>query len=378
MHITHRRSEPRLGPLSRRRRLPPRAPLHGQPRKWTLAVTFVAGSGRRRGRVVATLKAGEGRGQRAGRGGSVGRFQRVAGAAVGWCPLPWSSRLGVGGRRRGGSSRPAPRPLRQTVSSSHATTGRARCQLVTDRLSDGFRSLTRWRPSPSAGVETRGRSGRWVANCIAGGAVEPPRPQRWSPEGSVCDIDERLCPKPGRISVVPEVQDPLLSTEEVARQLSLAVPKVWSLAASGKLRSARGVWPLRFRRADVESYAAQGSAGRPAPPEGPRASGSHAVGRHRPSAPGGGGSRETLSVTEAAALLGVGQASLRRYISNGDLGLVGSPPRLRRRDLYALIERCRIEPGQLTHLDPNARRRAADREPPLTQNGNPDRRYGRR
>ena len=42
------------------------------------------------------------------------------------------------------------------------------------------------------------------------------------------------------------------------------------------------------------------------------------------------------------------------------------------------LERCRIRPGELAHLDANATRRGGSREPPLTARGTPDRRFGRR
>lgn len=160
--------------------------------------------------------------------------------------------------------------------------------------------------------------------------------------------------------------------------LGLAVGQVWSLAASGELRSVPGSWPPRFHRADVVSYAERTGAGKQVSlPEGPRPPDEDPAGRDswlELTA----GSSGTLSVSDAAALMVISPAALLRSISNGDLKAVGSPPRLRHRDLADFVERCRIKPGQLGHLDANADRRAADRDPPLTTAGRPDRRYGRR
>ncbi|MDQ1443870.1 MAG: Helix-turn-helix domain [Acidimicrobiaceae bacterium] len=174
-----------------------------------------------------------------------------------------------------------------------------------------------------------------------------------------------------------EVQGHLLSVEDVGRELGLSVPQVWSLAASGELRSVHGSWPPKFRRVDVESHASPGRRVRRSGPESPRKYVTLPAGRQSSSVPGA-VVPEVLSVEEAAALLGVSPTSLRQYVRNGDLATVGSPPRVSRHDLNAFVERCRITPGQLTHLDPNVRRRSGAQEPPLTQSGRPDRRYGRR
>jgi hypothetical protein len=100
-----------------------------------------------------------------------------------------------------------------------------------------------------------------------------------------------------------------------------------------------------------------------------RVSGNHAVRRHPTSAPNG-GARETLSITEAAALLGVAPPSLRRYISNGDLGGIGSPLRLRRRELNASSSAA--ESSRPTHApDPKRPQAAVDRDLLLPREGSP-------
>ncbi len=85
-----------------------------------------------------------------------------------------------------------------------------------------------------------------------------------------------------------------------------------------------------------------------------------------------------MTLGAAARLLGVGQQALHGFLGRGELVAVGSPPRIRRRDLDALVESCRIKPGELSHMDPNVGKRASERPIPLTRAGVPDRRYGRR
>jgi excisionase family DNA binding protein len=91
------------------------------------------------------------------------------------------------------------------------------------------------------------------------------------------------------------------------------------------------------------------------------------------------GAEEWLDAESAARYLGLKPATIYRLIVEGQLEGRRFPVRLRREDLDACLERCRIKPGQLAHLDGNAARRAhGDRTPPMPGKGVPDRRYGRR
>jgi hypothetical protein len=119
-----------------------------------------------------------------------------------------------------------------------------------------------------------------------------------------------VLPGTGHNSVVSEVQGHLLSVEDVGRELGLSVPQVWSLAASGGLRSVHGSWPPKFRRVDVESHASPGRRVRRSGPESPRKYVTLPAARQSSSVPDG-VVPEVLSVEEAAALLGVSPTSLR-------------------------------------------------------------------
>lgn len=180
-------------------------------------------------------------------------------------------------------------------------------------------------------------------------------------------------PGEGHNVEVSEGVDRVLSVEQAAQELGLAADRVWSLAAAGVLRSVPKSWPPRVWVSSVESFASATAEHRP-DPDGPRQPG----GDRSPVAPNRGGVTPPLSVEAAARLVGLRPAILRRSIANGELPAVGSPPRLQRSDLDAYLDRCRIKPGELSHLDANAKRRAPPREPPLTRDGRPDRRYGRR
>jgi len=86
-----------------------------------------------------------------------------------------------------------------------------------------------------------------------------------------------------------------------------------------------------------------------------------------------------LDPTEAARSLRIPLGTLYRLIHERKLSARGDPLQVRRSDLAACIELCRIRPGQLAHLDPNAKVRPRPDAPvPLTAAGTPDRRYRRR
>jgi len=64
-----------------------------------------------------------------------------------------------------------------------------------------------------------------------------------------------------------------------------------------------------------------------------------------------------LSTKEAARRLGITPRTLYRFIDNGDLPAyrMGRVIRLQQSDVDAYIETCRVEPGTLEHLYPDAR-----------------------
>lgn len=88
---------------------------------------------------------------------------------------------------------------------------------------------------------------------------------------------------------------------------------------------------------------------------------------------------EWLDGEAAARYLGLSQKAVMKLIDEGQLDAQRDPVRMRRADLVACLDRCRIEPGELAHLDPNAGKRAQPGQAaPLTRAGTADRRYGRR
>ena len=87
---------------------------------------------------------------------------------------------------------------------------------------------------------------------------------------------------------------------------------------------------------------------------------------------------EWLDAEAAAAYLGLPTRLVYAMVNAGQVPALRFPLRIRRRDLENCLERCRIRPGELAHLDPNATRRGGSRVPPLTARGTPDRRFGRR
>ena len=87
---------------------------------------------------------------------------------------------------------------------------------------------------------------------------------------------------------------------------------------------------------------------------------------------------EWLDAEAAARHLGLPTRLVYAMISAGQLPALCCPVRIRRQDLDACLDRCRIKPGDLAHLDANPDRRGGRRQAPLTRRGTPDRRYGRR
>ena len=92
----------------------------------------------------------------------------------------------------------------------------------------------------------------------------------------------------------------------------------------------------------------------------------------------GRGGGEWLDAEAAAAHLGLPARLVYAMVNAGQVPALRFPLRIRRQDLENCLERCRIRPGELAHLDPNATRRGGSREPALTARDTPDRRFGRR
>ena len=65
---------------------------------------------------------------------------------------------------------------------------------------------------------------------------------------------------------------------------------------------------------------------------------------------------EWLSTKAAARRLGITPRTLYRFVNDGDLVAYkfGRVIRLKKGDVDAFIETCRIEPGTLEHLSPDA------------------------
>ncbi len=90
------------------------------------------------------------------------------------------------------------------------------------------------------------------------------------------------------------------------------------------------------------------------------------------------GDEEWLDIDEAARYVNLPNRTIRRRISAGDFEAVGSPARIRRDNLDDFIDRSRIKPGELVHLNayPDGQHRAGIA--PFTSKGRPDRRFGPR
>lgn len=81
---------------------------------------------------------------------------------------------------------------------------------------------------------------------------------------------------------------------------------------------------------------------------------------------------EWLDPEGAAAYLGLPTRLVYAMVNAGQIPAWRFPLRIRRQDLENCLERCRIKPGDLAHLDPNATRRGGGRKAPLTARGTPD------
>lgn len=88
---------------------------------------------------------------------------------------------------------------------------------------------------------------------------------------------------------------------------------------------------------------------------------------------------EWIDLESAAHFLGLTPKLMRTVVVEKQLEVRRFPLRIRQSDLQGCLERCRVQPGALAHLDSNATRRADPHRPvPLTRKGRPDRRYGPR
>ena len=81
---------------------------------------------------------------------------------------------------------------------------------------------------------------------------------------------------------------------------------------------------------------------------------------------------------EAARYLAFHPNTVYRMIREGKLPALRFPVRIRRQDLDTVIERCRIKPGELAHLNQYAKRGHLSSVRSTTKAGVPDRRYGPR
>ena len=89
-------------------------------------------------------------------------------------------------------------------------------------------------------------------------------------------------------------------------------------------------------------------------------------------------SGEWMDAEAAAKYLNFHANTIYRMVRDGQLSALRFPVRIRREDLDACLERWRIKPGELRHLNQYARGTQPAGEAPVTQRGTPDRREGPR
>jgi excisionase family DNA binding protein len=90
------------------------------------------------------------------------------------------------------------------------------------------------------------------------------------------------------------------------------------------------------------------------------------------------GEAEWLDVEAAARFLHFHPNTVYRMVRDGRLPALRFPVRIHRMDLETCLERCRIKPGELAHLNQYARRTHLAPVTGVTRSGAPDRRYGPR
>ncbi len=84
-----------------------------------------------------------------------------------------------------------------------------------------------------------------------------------------------------------------------------------------------------------------------------------------------------LSAEAAATYLRLPSKTIYALVKAGRLPALRFPVRIRREDLDALLDHCRIKPGELCHLNQYAGG-ASRGLPRISNQGLPDRRYGPR
>ena len=87
---------------------------------------------------------------------------------------------------------------------------------------------------------------------------------------------------------------------------------------------------------------------------------------------------EWMDVEAAARYLDFHANTIYRLVREGRLPALRFPVRIRREDLDACLERCRIKPGELAHLNQYARGTQLSGRTSITKAGTPDRRFGPR
>jgi excisionase family DNA binding protein len=90
------------------------------------------------------------------------------------------------------------------------------------------------------------------------------------------------------------------------------------------------------------------------------------------------GGDEWLDAEAAARYLGFHVNTIYQMVRDGRLPALRFPVRIRPEDLDTCLERCRIKPGELRHLNAYASGAHLSGEPPITRRGAPDRRFGPR
>jgi excisionase family DNA binding protein len=87
---------------------------------------------------------------------------------------------------------------------------------------------------------------------------------------------------------------------------------------------------------------------------------------------------EWMDAEAAARYLDFHPNTIYQMVRDGRLPALRFPVRIRRSDLDGVLERCRIKPGELAHLNAYARGEHRASERSTTKAGRPDRRYGPR
>lgn len=87
---------------------------------------------------------------------------------------------------------------------------------------------------------------------------------------------------------------------------------------------------------------------------------------------------EWIGAEEAARHLNLKPHVIYRLVHEGVIPARRFPVQIRRRDLDVVLERCRIKPGELAHLNPYAGGAHLSLGRSVTRRGKPDRRFGPR